>query len=199
MKDILILEDGQQERERLDGLFSSAGYSVKSCFSVAQAEQCVQAEQFRVAILDIGLGDKSGSYFFSEIKKNGRVSFVVIFTGNPSVHLKDRFLSEGAVDYIVKGSMQAQSENMLGRIQEIIGKPQQKVASGIPLENFLNSYVADKSRALFLDIDNSFPACKGCGSKEYMVEFSSQAQVPPEVKGRVVCAVCGRLMDLEVV
>ena len=93
MKDILVVEDGPQERERLERLFQNSGYSVQTCATVGEAERCLQTESYRVAILDIGLSDKSGSYLFNLLKRAGRSSYVVIFTGNPSVHLKQRFLS----------------------------------------------------------------------------------------------------------
>lgn len=198
MKDILVLEDSPQERERLERLFSAEGYSVKACATVAEAERVVQAENYRLAILDIGLSDKSGSYFFNSAKHSGRVTYIVVFTGNPSMHLKERFLSEGAVDYIVKGSPQAQSESLLHRVKEIIGKAQPQAVHGIPLDTFLREYVSEKSRSLFFDMENSYPSCSGCASRQYIVEFSSQVQVPPDVKGKVVCSVCGRVMDIQV-
>lgn len=198
MKDILIVEDGLSERERLERLFLEAGYSVQACSTVGEAEKCLQIDSFRVAILDIGLSDKSGSYLFNTIKRGGRVAYIVIFTGNPSVHLKQRFLDEGAVDYVVKGSPQALNDNFIGRIREIIGGAQTSAPDGLPLEDFLNRYVAEASRRLFLDMDNAIPACRGCTAREYRVVFSHSPQVPPEVKGQVVCARCGKLMDLEV-
>ena len=116
MKDILIVEDGLHERERLRKLFCEANFSVASAESVGEAEKLLSIEQFRLVILDIGLGDKSGSYLFQSIKRSGQVSFVVILTGNPSIHLKQRFLDEGAAAYIVKASAAAENEALLDRI-----------------------------------------------------------------------------------
>jgi hypothetical protein len=122
----------------------------------------------------------------------------MIFTGNPSVHLKQRFMDEGAVDYIVKGSPQAQNENFIARVKEILGEAQTKTTSGLDLEVFLTNYVSVKSRALFNDTGDSFPECAQCGGRQYIVTFSHQAQVPPEVQGLVVCTSCGKPMDPEV-
>lgn len=198
MKDILIVEDGLQERERLVRLFTDAGYSVQSCATVSEAEKCVQADSFRLAILDIGLSDKSGSYLFNLVKRGSRVSFVIIFTGNPSVHLKQRFMDEGAVDYVVKASPQAQNDQFLGRVKELIGPPTARTAHGIPLAEFLQSYVNESSHKLFFDLDNSYPACRKCSSREYVVTFSHTTQVPPDVHGQVVCQACGAPMDAEI-
>ena len=195
MKDILIVEDGAQERERLVKLFSSEGYAVHGCESVKDAEEALRNDSYRLAILDIGLNDKSGSFLFGVIKRSGRVPFVVIFTGNPSVHLKQRFMEEGAVDYIVKGSPQAQGESFLNRVREILGAVQSNAVEGVQLEDFLRLHVAEASRRLFLDADNSLPECAGCQARNYVVTFSRRPQVPPELIGDVVCAACGTPMD----
>ncbi|RIL08411.1 MAG: hypothetical protein DCC75_09010 [Proteobacteria bacterium] len=198
MKDIIIIEDGAQERSRLEKLFADAGYSVATCGSVGEAEKHVKLSPFRVAVLDIGLSDKSGSYLFGLMRREGRVSYIVIYTGNPSVHLKQRFMEEGAADYIVKGSPQAQGDNLLTRIRELIGNPQASTPNGIGLEEFLAKFVSEKSRSLFLESDGSFAACPKCQRREYQVIFSQQTQVPPDIKGQVVCAGCGSTMQTDV-
>lgn len=198
MKDILVVEDGKKERERLHKLFEDAGYGVVVCESVGEAEKHLNQEGFRLAILDIGLSDKSGSYLFNTIKRGGRVSYIIIFTGNPSVHLKQRFMDEGAVDYIVKGSPQAKNETLLNRVTEIIGEAQQQAHEGIELDGFLSQYVTKPSRQLFLDMDNAYPPCKGCGGNHYIVTFSQQTQMPPDIHGLVICGSCGKKMDPEI-
>lgn len=195
MKDILIVEDGAPERERLIKLFRTEGYVVVGCESVKDAEEALRNDTYRLAILDIGLNDKSGSYLFGTIKRTGRVPYVVIFTGNPSVHLKQRFIEEGAVDYIVKGSPQAQSEAFLNRVRELLGVAQTTTIEGVQLEDFLRLHVAEASRSLFLDADNALPECSGCRSRNYVVTFSRRPQVPPELIGDVICATCGLPMD----
>ncbi|NLF26138.1 MAG: response regulator [Deltaproteobacteria bacterium] len=198
MKDILIVEDGRQERQRLEKLFSGAGYAVEAAESVGEAEGFLMREQFRLVVLDIGLGDRSGSYLFGVIRREARAAEVIVFTGNPSVHLRQRFISEGAADYIVKGTGQAGNEQFLSRVKEIIGDPQGSSMEGLSLHDFLEMYVAPTSRKLFLDMDDSYPKCSGCGSQSYIVTFAHQPQMPPEVSGLVVCSVCAKPMDPEI-
>jgi DNA-binding response OmpR family regulator len=198
MRDILIVEDGRTERERLERLFTDAGYSVLAHENVGDAERTIEREGFRLAIIDIGLSDKSGSYLFNVLKRGHKVSYIIILTGNPSVHLKQRFLTEGAIDYLVKGSAQAQNDALLGRVKEIIGDAQPQAEEGLELEDFLKRYVAPTSRRLFLDMHDSPPPCKNCGTKRYMISFSKQTQMPPEIVGLVVCAGCGSPMDPEI-
>lgn len=195
MKDILVVEDGKQERERLVKLFSDAGYSVLAFENVTDAEACLQNEHFRLAVLDIGLEDRSGSYLFGIIKRNGSADDVIIFTGNPSVHLRRRFIDEGACDYIVKASIQSQDDNFLMRVKEIIGEPLPCQINGIELSYFMEHYLSQSSRQFFVDDENHFFRCTNCGSQEYVVSFTDQTQMPPEILGVVVCASCGTKLD----
>jgi DNA-binding response OmpR family regulator len=198
MKDIIIVEDGVKERERLEKLFIGAGYSVVACEGVNAAEEVLSENNFRLAILDIGLADKSGSHLFNTIKRSGKTPYIIIFTGNPSVHLKQRFLQEGAVDYIIKASPQAQNDSFLLRVREIIGIPQKGTPDGIELKVFMNKYLMPSSKQLFLDSDNSLPACRSCNQREYKVIFSHKTQMPPDILGQVICATCGKAMDPEI-
>lgn len=198
MKDILVVEDQVNERQRLEKIFTEAGYTVEACESVSDAERALSASQFRMAILDIGLADKSGSLLFHDLRRLGRVSYIVIYTGNPSVHLKQRFISEGAADYIIKGSPQGQSEKLLSRIKEIIGVTLGSTVEGIKLETFLDLYVDPSSHKLFQNMDGSLVKCKSCGGASYVVTFHGLPQIPPEVTGKIKCAHCATEMDPEI-
>lgn len=195
MKDILVVEDGKQERERLTKIFSEAGYSVLAFENVTDAEACLQKEHFRLAVLDIGLEDRSGSYLFGIIKRNGSADDVIIFTGNPSVHLRRRFIDEGACDYIVKASVQSQDANFLARVKEIIGEPIPCQVEGIELPYFIEHYLDASAKQFFVDEEGSFFRCPSCGGQEYVVSFKQQMQMPPEIIGTVMCATCGATLD----
>ena len=121
MKDILIVEDGLHERERLSRLFSGAQFSVECAENAEEAEHLLGAEKFRLVVLDIGLEDKSGSHLFQQIKSIEEPPFVIVLTGNPSAHLKQRFLDEGAAAYIVKASPAAANEALLSTVQSLLG------------------------------------------------------------------------------
>ncbi len=199
MKDILIVEDLESERLRLQKIFSEAGYVVETCESVTDAENFLKQTKFRLAFLDIGLGDKSGSHLFHEIRKASSIEFVIIFTGNPSVHLKQRFISEGAADYIVKGSSQAQGEKLLSRVREIIGSSAVNIGvEGLPLQELFNRYIDARSKKLFLNMDGTLPKCGQCGGQEYVVTFAGIPQLPPDISGKVKCQNCGTDMDPQI-
>lgn len=198
MRDIIIVEDGLHERERLQKVFSEAGFSVSTAESAKEAESLIERELFRLAVLDIGLGDKSGSHLFELIKRSNKISYVIILTGNPSTHLKQRFLDEGAVAYLVKGSQAASNNSLLDLVRSLLGSGEAKVTSGIPLSEFLNLYVDDSSRELFFDKEKQLAPCPHCKSKEYLVSFSHKTQLPPIVEGRVICAQCHKELDPQI-
>ncbi len=198
MRDILIVEDGLHERERLSQIFSSAGFTVSTAESAQEAEALLNFESFRLAVLDIGLGDKSGSHLFEYMKRSHRVPYVIILTGNPSTHLKQRFLDEGAVAYIVKASSAASNEALLDLVRSLLGAGSTASPAGIPLVEFLKLYVSPASRELFLDRDQQAPPCKHCGANDFIVTFHHRTQLPPVVEGKVVCAQCLKDFDPEV-
>jgi DNA-binding response OmpR family regulator len=198
MRDILIVEDGLHERERLQRLFTTARFSVSCAESVHEAEKLLELNQFRMAIIDIGLGDKSGSYLFEQLRRSAKVQFVIILTGNPSIHLKQRFLDQGAVAHIVKASPGAANEALLDTIRSFLGTSEAGVAEGIPLRDFLREYLGESSRELFLDENHEVPRCSHCGSTSYLVTFNHRSQIPPIIEGRVICRDCSHEMDPEV-
>ncbi|MCI5065436.1 response regulator [bacterium] len=200
--DILIVEDSVRERERLETLFGGLGYTVSSCDSVAEAEQIFAKESIRCAILDIGLTDRSGSVLFQLLKDSQPGCEIIIFTGNPSPYLKQRFIKEGAVAYVVKGSEGASGEAFHRLIENTIGAPASSGemgdgggVRGTPLLDFLREHISPPHQGLFFDTDGGFPPCPQCGSREYLVTFSQELQAPPLLKGKVLCAECSHELD----
>ena len=197
MRDIIIVEDGLHERERLNKIFSSSGYAVSTAESAQEAEQLLSQETYRLAILDIGLGDKSGSYLFELLKRKSPVPYIVILTGNPSTHLKQRFLDDGAVSYIVKGSQSASNDSLLDLVRSLLGAVENSPQAGISLAEFVQRYVSSESRELFLDQSGQLPKCSACGSADFIISFFHKTQLPPLVEGKVLCARCSKELDPE--
>ncbi len=198
MQDILIVEDGLHERERLTKLFSGANFTVSAAENVRDAERLLRIDEFRLVVLDIGLGDKSGSHLFELIRRSGRNPYIIVLTGNPSIHLKQRFLEEGAVAYIVKASPQAENDSLLESVRSLLGTAEVKNITGISLVDFLRQYLSDASRELFLDSQNQIAPCSHCGSSDFIVTFAHKTQLPPIVEGKILCAHCHGEMDPEV-
>ena len=89
MQDILIVEDGLHERERLTRLFSAANFSVSCAENAEEAEKLLGTIKFRLVVLDIGLEDKSGSHLFQQIKSTEEKKLVrfiaVAYVNDPAL------------------------------------------------------------------------------------------------------------------
>lgn len=207
MADVLIVEDNPAEREHLQQAISSAGFVTESTDSVSAAKSLLSEQQFRLALIDVGLSDQSGSHLFEFIRSNDSVPYVIVRTGNPSLHLKQRFLQAGAVAYLVKATPEAAATSVVGLIQSLLGEVSVSAgtksvlaekAQGLKLGDFLDRLIGLDSRALFFESDGTLGPCPCCGSTDYVVRFDHQPQIPPEVHGLVVCAECGEKFDREI-
>jgi len=200
MADILIVEDGASERERLQRLFADAGYSVRLAEDYDSAERIISRESCRLCILDIGLSDRSGSQLLERFNSLNQRPIVIVLTGNPSVHLKQSLIDQGASDFIVKASPQAENERILENVRSRLGDPLpiSNTKSTIPLDVLLKEFVTENSAELFLDQDNSIAGCPGCGGRKIVMTFSHKLQIPPAIEGLLRCSECGAVYDPEV-
>jgi DNA-binding response OmpR family regulator len=123
MADILIIEDRPLEREHLESVFSKRGYKTLTAESMEQAQERLNDSLYRLAIVDLGLQDRSGSPVFDMVKDSEKVDYIIILTGNPSTHLKQRFLSEGAAAYILKGTPEASGRELANQVEALLGGP----------------------------------------------------------------------------
>lgn len=200
MTDILIVEDGLQEQARLMKLAADAGYSAMAVGDAEQAIGLLTYQRFRLVILDLGLEGKSGLHLFRQIRELPTRPLVVVLTGNPSTHLKQRFIDEGATAYLLKGSEAAANDSLLDIIKALLSegaKEESLQYRSIPLHEFLRDYVTPSSRTLFYAPNDELPECTDCGGKSWLVAFHHKTQLPPLVEGKVCCAQCGANLDPE--
>ena len=196
MSHILVVEDNVRESERLCRLFSDDGYLVTAVSSAQEAEKELVSNRFFLVFLDISLSDKSGTYLVDLIKATTPSPHIVIQTGNPSVHLKQRFLEQGVSAYIVKATPEAKGEEILAIVRRLQLEPQTEKLGreyGIELQVFLDKCLPSESHGLILSSDRKPSACTSCGSREYMVKFSDAELLPPSVHGKITCKKCGAL------
>jgi len=123
LSDILVIEDRKIEREHLVSIFKKKGYSIKSADSIKSAKTLLEKSLYRLALIDLGLADGAGSPVFEMVNESEKVDYILILTGNPSPHLKQRFLDQGAAGYIVKGTKDASSDSLKQQVESILGGP----------------------------------------------------------------------------
>lgn len=187
----LVVEDNLSEANRIRTVCEKAGFEVSVAASISEAENLLSAHRYTLAILDLSLSDRSSSSLFDEITEKSLVSNVMILTGNPSSHLKERFLSQGAIGYILKGSADASSESLFDRVTRIASNSSTSTY-GLDLQEFIQRCIPPEKRELFWPAGSR---CSECDGDTFVVSFSEAQQFPSEVVGGVQCASCGHPFD----
>ncbi len=101
---ILIAEDDPSLGGALQHVLRSAGYAVDRVSDGLEADLALQANEFDLLILDIGLPKKSGLEVLKTLRANDSHLPVLILTALDGVDDCVRSLDHGADDYIAKPS-----------------------------------------------------------------------------------------------
>lgn len=99
---VLIVEDDKLVADGLKEGLRQLNYTVDVAHSAESAERFVLAEDFDVALVDIGLPEADGLQFIRRIRAQGKCLPVLILTALDSVDDTIRGLDSGADDYLTK-------------------------------------------------------------------------------------------------
>jgi two-component system response regulator RegA len=102
MKELLLLEDDYELRNRLSRSLSQKGFSVTAVPTVAEARASIAKQQFQYATLDQNLSDGTGLDLIEPLRKNNNSCAIVILTGFGSIPQAVHAVHCGAVDYLMK-------------------------------------------------------------------------------------------------
>ena len=101
----LIVEDDPTVTTATRSLLLHDGWTrVDTASSGQEALQRAQERSFAVILLDLGLPDMPGEAVFAKLKERRPETPVVIVTAKNDLETAVRFMSEGAFDYVIKGS-----------------------------------------------------------------------------------------------
>jgi len=115
---ILLVEDDQMIASGLIYAFEQEGYSVRHCSSVTEALHVVSAKNFDLAILDMQLGDGTGSDVQKAlIHTKTAVIFLTVIDDEGNIV---RALESGAADYVTKPF---RLRELLARIKRTLTNP----------------------------------------------------------------------------
>ncbi len=102
---ILIIEDNPTVVDVTTHLLQRKGWTqVAAAATGREALEWVARQSFGVILLDLGLPDLSGEIVFDGIKERRPEIPIVIVTAKNDIDTAVRFMSEGAFDYVLKGS-----------------------------------------------------------------------------------------------
>ncbi len=131
---ILIVDDEPIVRDSISDWLKHAGYGVATAENARQALDMVQANDFKVIVLDMRLLGDSGIDVLKEVKKQRPEIKSIIITAYPSVETAVEAMKLGAVDYLVKpfapDDLQRRIEETLASVME---KPGVKEVAEAPL------------------------------------------------------------------
>lgn len=101
MKYILILEDDEDLALGMEMALQDEDYTFTLCKRISEAREAMAARLFDLLILDVNLPDGSGFEFCQEIRKNSKVSIILLTARDLELDIV-RGLECGADDYITK-------------------------------------------------------------------------------------------------
>ena len=99
---ILVAEDEPSVAEGLMRSLRQAGYAVDCAKDGDEADTALEANEFDLLILDIGLPKKSGLEVLKRLRSRGSKVPVLILTARDSLNDRVTGLDAGADDYLVK-------------------------------------------------------------------------------------------------
>src|SRR5712671_3647423 len=99
---ILIVEDDALVADGLKRGLAGAGFAVDQVGTAEQAETALAADEFDLAVVDIGLPQVDGLTLVRRLRRNGNSLPVLIITARDALADRVDALDLGADDYMVK-------------------------------------------------------------------------------------------------
>jgi two-component system response regulator PhoP len=99
---LLIVEDDTALRQSLAGSLRTAGFAVDEAATAAEAEYFAAEFAVQLAIVDLGLPDRSGVELVTRLRASGFEFPILILTARDHWQDKVNGLNAGADDYVVK-------------------------------------------------------------------------------------------------
>jgi len=119
---ILVVEDQRELREVLQRQLTERGYAVDACENAFLGKDYLEAADYDLAILDIGLPGMSGMDLLTWIREREMDVQVLMLTAMDSIEDKVRGLDAGADDYMTKPFS---FEELLARLRMLTRKKNQ--------------------------------------------------------------------------
>lgn len=119
---VLIVEDDELTRERIELLLTSADFDTMGVGSAAEARMAMDALVFPIVIIDRMLGDADGLSLIREFRERYQAHrvFLLMLSALDSQEELDRGLAAGADDYLSKKGSDAALLERLAKAREIV-------------------------------------------------------------------------------
>ena len=133
---VLLAEDDNMIAQAVASNLKDSGYAVDWVKNGSQVSTALQAQNYDLLLLDLGLPGKDGLDVLTQIRHEGSKTPVLIVTARDDLHSRLNGLDGGADDYIVKpfdmAELQARMRAVLRRHS---GHSQTLLTNGVLLSN----------------------------------------------------------------
>ncbi|MDR9423688.1 MAG: response regulator transcription factor [Marinobacter sp.] len=130
---LLLVEDDLLLADGLSGQLEKAGFSVDTTYTAREALILGEQEDYRVAVLDLGLPDGNGLDVLMKWRMNRVSCPVLILTARGDWQDKVNGLKAGADDYLAKPF---QTEELIARLNAIVRRSEGRVHSTVTAGRF---------------------------------------------------------------
>lgn len=120
MPSILIIDDDDILRTRLEKAFSNRGYRVYSANGFVSAVERMKATQPDFAVIDLKMPDGTGLDLLDEFRKSSPHTKTVIVTGYGNIANAVEAVKRGAIEYLTKPT---DADQILTALQQEVNTP----------------------------------------------------------------------------
>lgn len=173
MVKILVVDDEPAIRVTLEDILQRDGYKVVSAKNGATALQLIATDRFDVALLDLNLGDMSGTEVLAALRRQAPDTVAIMLTAYASLETAVEALRQGAHDYLFKPY---QSVQLRHSIRQGLLKRQRLVRQQALLQS-LGQYLADNFEEFQAVMEE--PASPGLSTPAETA--SAESQLPKKV------------------
>ncbi|MGH8105029.1 MAG: response regulator transcription factor, partial [Arenimonas sp.] len=99
---VLLVEDDRMIGEAVENALQDAAYTVDWAHDGMAAQRSIEALNYDIVLLDLGLPKKSGIEVLRAIRSHGHLIPVVVITARDAVEDRIQGLDAGADDYVLK-------------------------------------------------------------------------------------------------
>src|ERR1700693_750862 len=114
---ILIVDDDRAILKLIERVLRDESYAVDVATSGEEARTLALVNEYDGIILDLQLGDRHGFEILQELRRNGRHTPVLLYSGRADTESIVRGLDAGADDYVVKP---VSNEELRARVRTLI-------------------------------------------------------------------------------
>lgn len=117
---LLLVEDSQRLQELLGDSLTSAGYRLDKAATVAELDSMIEAVNYDLLIVDLGLPDGDGLTAIRALRAKGVTTPILIITARGSIDDRVSGLDSGADDYLIKPFNHSE---LLARVRALLRRP----------------------------------------------------------------------------